>query len=124
MSEEQLKAFLAKAKDDQTIQEKLKAAKSPQDVVAIAKDYGHEFTADKVTGLSENELEGMAGGRIPGLSLRNLLGVPWGCGWQGWLLYNVVILLIKPPTEASGFYCFNQSHKYLNYSQILAFAVN
>ena len=36
MSEEQLKAFLAKAKDDQSIQEKLKAAKSPEDVVGIA----------------------------------------------------------------------------------------
>ena len=65
MSEEQLKAFLAKAKDDQSIQDKLKAAKSPEDVVGIAKEHGHEFTADKITGkteLSEEELEGVAGG--------------------------------------------------------------
>ena len=62
MSEEQLKAFIAKAKDDQSIQDKLKAAKSPEDVVGIAKDHGHEFTADKVTELSEEELEGVAGG--------------------------------------------------------------
>ena len=62
MSEEQLKAFIAKAKDDQSIQEKLKAAKSPEDVVGIAKEYGHEFTADKITALSEEELEGVAGG--------------------------------------------------------------
>ena len=62
MSEEQLKAFLAKAKDDTMLQEKLKAAKSPEDVVGIAKEHGHEFTADKITELSEEELEGVAGG--------------------------------------------------------------
>ena len=44
MSEEQLKAFIAKAKDDTSIQEKLKAAKTPEDVVDIAKEHGHEFT--------------------------------------------------------------------------------
>ena len=48
MSEEQLKAFIAKAKDDQSIQEKLKAAKTPEEVVGIAKEHGHEFTADKL----------------------------------------------------------------------------
>ena len=62
MSEEQLKAFIAKAKDDQSIQDKIKAAKSHEDVVGIAKDHGHEFTADKVTELSEEELEGVSGG--------------------------------------------------------------
>ena len=63
MSEEQLKAFIAKAKDDQSIQDKLKAAKSPEEVVGIAKEHGHEFTADNVAELSEEELEGVAGGR-------------------------------------------------------------
>ena len=62
MSEEQLKAFIAKAKDDQSIQDKLKAAKSPEEVVGIAQEHGHEFTADKITALSEEELEGVAGG--------------------------------------------------------------
>ena len=66
MSEEQLKAFLAKAKDDKSIQDKLTAVKSPEDVVAIAKEHGHEFTADKITELSEKELEGVAGGNIYG----------------------------------------------------------
>ena len=64
MSEEQLKAFLAKAKDDQTIQEKLKAAKSPEDVVGIAKEHGHEFTADKINRLTDDELQGVSGGRV------------------------------------------------------------
>ena len=62
MSEEQLKAFLAKAKDDQSIQDKLKAAKTPEDVVGIAKEHGHEFNSDHLSELSEEELEGVAGG--------------------------------------------------------------
>ena len=62
MSEEQLKAFIAKAKDDQSIQEQLKAAKTPEDVVGIAKEHGYEFTADKFTEtLSDEELENVAG---------------------------------------------------------------
>ena len=69
MSEEQLKAFLAKAKDDQSIQDKLKAAKSPEDVVGIAKEHGHEFTADKITELSEEDLEGVAGGLFTGFPI-------------------------------------------------------
>ena len=62
MSLEQLKAFLSKVKGDTTLQEKLKAAKSPEDVVGIAKEHGHEFTANKITQLTREELEGMAGG--------------------------------------------------------------
>ncbi len=49
MSLEQLKAFLEKVKGDSNLQEKLKAAKSPEDVVSIAKEHGHEFTADKIS---------------------------------------------------------------------------
>ena len=63
MSEEQLKAFLAKVKADTNLQEKLKAAKSPEDVIGIAKEYGHEFTSDKFSQLSDEELEGVAGGK-------------------------------------------------------------
>ncbi|KZR92107.1 Nitrogen fixation protein of unknown function [Synechococcus sp. MIT S9509] len=68
MSIEQLRAFIAKSKDDQSIQDKLKAAKTPEDVVGIAKEHGHEFTADKVTELSEDQLKGVAG------------GLAWGAG--------------------------------------------
>ena len=62
MSLEQLKAFLAKAKDDQSIQEKLKSAKSADEVVSIAKEHGHEFSADKLGQFSDEELDGVAGG--------------------------------------------------------------
>ena len=62
MSEEQLKAFIAKAKNDQSIQDKLKEAKSPEDVVGIAKEHGHEFTADRISQLSEKDLEDVSAG--------------------------------------------------------------
>ena len=66
MSEEQLKAFIAKAKDDQSIQEKLKAAADSDAVLAIAKDAGFSISVDDLTKaqseLSEKELEGAAGG--------------------------------------------------------------
>ena len=62
MSEEQLKAFITKAKNDQSIQNKLKAAKTAEDVVDIAKENGHEFTSDKLVKPSEDELEGVNGG--------------------------------------------------------------
>ena len=62
MSEEQLKAFIEKVKGDTSLQEKLKASNSPDDVVGIAKGLGYEFTADKFAQLSEEELEGLAGG--------------------------------------------------------------
>ena len=71
MSEEQLKAFIAKAKDDTSIQEKLKAAKTAADVVDIAKEHGHEFTQDHMQELREEELEGVAGGTCLGFLLES-----------------------------------------------------
>ena len=37
-----------KVKSDNSLQEKLKAATSREDVVGIAKEHGHELTADKI----------------------------------------------------------------------------
>ena len=51
-------------KGDSNRQGKLKAAKSLEDVVAIAKEHSHEFTADKFSQLSEEELEGGSGGTL------------------------------------------------------------
>ena len=62
MTLEQLKAFLEKAKSDQSIQCKLNDAKSPEHVVDIAKEHGHEFTIDKLTELNDSDLEDVAGG--------------------------------------------------------------
>ena len=62
MSLEQLKAFRSKVDKDDNLQNKLKAAKSPEDVVGIAKEHGHEFTADKFSQLSKEELQAVNGG--------------------------------------------------------------
>ena len=64
MSLEQLKSFITKAKDNNDILEKIKTAKSPEEVTSIAKDHGHEFTADNLStdNLTEEELEGLSGG--------------------------------------------------------------
>ena len=64
MSEEQLKAFLSKAKGDSNLQEKLKAAKSHDDVVTMAKEHGHDFGTEHISELSDEELEGVTGGTL------------------------------------------------------------
>ena len=68
MSEEQLKAFLEKVKSDTSLQEKLKAAADSDAVLAIAKEAGFMISADDLKNapseLSEEELEGVAGGAI------------------------------------------------------------
>ena len=94
MSEEQLKAFIAKAKDDQSIQERLKAAKTPDAVVAIAKAAGFVISADDLmkaqSKLSEKELEGVAGGGDAGVAASGLLSMlSPGCGWQCELIDKV-----------------------------------
>ena len=66
MSEEQLKAFLEKVKADTSLQEKLKAAADANAVAAIAKEEGFSISVDDLknaqSGLSDEELEGVAGG--------------------------------------------------------------
>jgi len=48
MSEEQLKAFLEKAKVDTSLQEKLKAAADANAVVAIAKEAGFNINLEEI----------------------------------------------------------------------------
>ena len=62
MSLEQLKAFIEKVKADTSLQEKLKASKTSEDVVSMAKEHGHDFGTEHISQLSEEELEGVAGG--------------------------------------------------------------
>ncbi len=71
MSEEQLKAFLEKVKGDTSLQEKLKAAASPEAAMEIAKAAGFAITTEDIQSmqsepveLSDEELEGAAGGSI------------------------------------------------------------
>jgi predicted ribosomally synthesized peptide with nif11-like leader len=70
MSEEQLSALLAKIKDDAGLQEKLRGAGDLDDAVAIAKEAGFDvskadwlrYQAKQTLELSDEELEGVAGG--------------------------------------------------------------
>ena len=69
MSEEQLNAFLEKVKADTSLQEKLKAAASPEAAMEIAKAAGFAITSEDIQSmqsepveLSDEELEGTAGG--------------------------------------------------------------
>ena len=78
MSEEQLKAFLEKVKSDTSLQEKLKPADSPEAAVEIAKAAGFAITAEDIQSmqsataeLSDEELEGAAGGGYTGPQSKN-----------------------------------------------------
>ncbi|QNI47624.1 Nif11-like leader peptide family natural product precursor [Synechococcus sp. A15-60] len=69
MSEEQLKAFLEKVQGDTSLQDKLKAAASPEAAIEIAKEAGFSITAEDIQSVqsqsgdvSDEELEGAAGG--------------------------------------------------------------
>ena len=70
MSEEELTALLAKIKEDTEIQEKLKGAADLDAAIAIAKEAGFfvsktdwlKYQANQTNELSDDELEGVAGG--------------------------------------------------------------
>ena len=66
MSEEQLKAFLEKVRDDTDLQEKFKAAASTEAAIEIAKSAGFSVTADDIQSSqsepADDELESAAGG--------------------------------------------------------------
>ena len=84
MSQEQLKAFLEKVKGDLNLQERLKAAKSQDEVVSIAKEHGHEFETEHVSQLSEEELESVAGGTDIELKCMGQTGMTGGlCNADG-----------------------------------------
>ena len=70
MSKEQLLAFLEKVKADTSLQEKLKAAASPEAALEIAQEAGFSITSEDIQSmqsepveLSDEELKGAAGGR-------------------------------------------------------------
>jgi predicted ribosomally synthesized peptide with nif11-like leader len=71
MSEEQLTALLAKLKDDAELREKLKGAANLDAAVALAKEAGFDvskadwlrYQAKQTLDLSDEELEGVAGGK-------------------------------------------------------------
>ena len=71
MSEEQLKAFMEAVKADAGLQDKLNAEADADAVVSIAKEAGFVISADELQlaqsdKITEEELEGMSGGKSVG----------------------------------------------------------
>ena len=64
MSAESPKAFLETVTSDISLQEKLKAAKSPDEAGRIGIERDHEFSADGFNQLNNEEPEGVAGARV------------------------------------------------------------
>ena len=85
MSEEQLAALLAKLKDDEGLQEKLKGAADLDAAVALAKEAGFDvskadwlkYQAQQTLELSDEELEAVTGGQA------KPAGTGTGCGAGG-----------------------------------------
>jgi len=74
MSEEQLSALLAKLKEDSGLRERLKGAGDLNHFVALAKEAGFtvskadwlKYQAKQTLKLSDEELDGVAGGQMNG----------------------------------------------------------
>jgi predicted ribosomally synthesized peptide with nif11-like leader len=95
MSEEQLSALLAKLKEDAGLREKLQGSGDIDAAVALAKDAGFDvskadwlrYQAEQILELSDDELEGVAGGKVQ-------TGSTEGCAWstaQSTCLYSLNI---------------------------------
>ena len=90
MSEEQLSALLAKIKEHAGLQEKFKGAADLDAAVALAKEAGFDvskadwlkYQAKQALELSDEELEGVAGGKDGGGEARRkaISAVQWGFG--------------------------------------------
>ena len=93
MSEEQLKAFIAKVQADTSLQEQLKAEGA--DPVAIAKAAGFSISTEDLNpnyrqNLSEKDLENVAG----------------GVDWKQWFCTEILTCgwnLIHPSSSTNGF---------------------
>ena len=94
MSEEQLSALLAKIKEDAGLRAKLKGAGELDAVVALGKEAGFDvskadwlkFQAKQTLNLSDDELEGVAGGKggtVAAVGCWTAKGGPTGCQWGG-----------------------------------------
>jgi predicted ribosomally synthesized peptide with nif11-like leader len=92
MSEEQLSAFLAAVKEDPGLQEKLKCAADLDAFLAMTKEAGFDiskaswlrYQANQLLKLSDEELEGVAGGGGIGGYLVGVIGGPWCPGGESY----------------------------------------
>ena len=90
MTEAQLKAFLEAVKTDTRLQEKLKTAADADAIAAIAKDAGFVISTANLkqtllpiqTEISDEELEGVAGGLLGTYTWADSCG--FGSCWMNW----------------------------------------
>jgi len=89
MSQEDLTQFLEAVRQDSSLQEKLKAATDADAVVAIAKTAGFLISADDLNKaqpeISEEELEGVAGGNITYIGGKRCANTHTALCWCGFL---------------------------------------
>ena len=64
MSQTQLKALFSRVRHNPELQNWIKAAKSPEDDIAIAKEHGCELASLQLRKLNESELDNVTGGKI------------------------------------------------------------
>ena len=80
MSEEQLRAFLKKAKEDAKLLSNLESAADANEVVALAKEAGFSISLDTLhrAQLSEEQIEELTGGggTATGIGCMTLLACP------------------------------------------------
>ena len=96
MSEEQLKAFIAKVQEDSSLQEQLK--EEGADVIAIAKAAGFSVAKEDLASyrenLSDEDLEAAAGGgQLEGAACSTFLTPVSLCVWFTDLLLGSLLLL-------------------------------
>lgn len=86
MSKQQIAAFFQAASQDEILTQKVKSAVSPANMIAIATEYGYQFTEDEllqfelerrqsssdIEDLSERQMEAVAGG---------LFGICFNTNW-------------------------------------------
>jgi len=87
MSEDQIRAFLAKIAEDPSLQEKLKLASTADEASILAKELGFALSSEDIASLSakisgseelgDNELENAAGG-LPCLYTKNCIKATTG----------------------------------------------
>ena len=95
MTQEQLTAFIANAKGNTSLQEKLKAAADSDAVVAIAKEEGFSISANELkhaqSEISEEDLESVSGG-----------------GWGTYVKHNLNCALNKSNKDTYNFMGWDQ----------------
>ena len=95
MTQEQLTAFIANAKGNTSLQEKLKAAADSDAVVAIAKEEGFSVSANELkhaqSEISEEDLESVSGG-----------------GWGTYVKHNLNCALNKSHKDTYNFMGWDQ----------------